>query len=116
MPQDLVATGLSLNGWDFGCSYEPELRLGTTDLGAVLISSRVFFHLGQRFLGNNIPPYTSRQRWWQERERVEALSDEWKGHYVHHFSHMLDGVFFEAQATRKGVTSVVVPEILFLHA
>jgi hypothetical protein len=47
---------------------------------------------------------------------VEALSDEWKGHYVHHFSHMLDGVFFEAMATTPGITSVVVPEILFIHS
>jgi hypothetical protein len=115
-PEDLVATGLSLNGWDYGCSFQPELRVGSTDLGAVLISTRIFSRLHHRFLGNNIPPYTSRQRWWQERDRLESAHKLWKGQYVHHFSHMLDGVFFEAMATTPGITSVVVPEILFIHS
>jgi hypothetical protein len=89
--------------------------VGYTDLGAVLIRARVFDELEHRFLGNNRAIYSQTQEWWLDREDLQAKTDIAQWGFVRHYSHMLDGVFYEAMALMPGVTSVTLAEVLFLH-
>jgi hypothetical protein len=105
------------------CNYRPELKLGKTDLGAALLSRRLFAELGVNFTTARPAAETRQQDWVQRREEQEATHPLWSGAgrlsaldaNIHHYSAMLDGIFMESAREVPQVTSEVLQKILFVH-
>ena len=121
--RDIVGTGLSHNLWAYRCMFHPELHMFFTDLGSVVMRTSVFDHFGKRFATAKPASITRSQAWYQDMEAKKATHPLWTADRRNHaskevsfWSAALDGVFFEDVAATPGVSSAIVPQVLFAHS